>query len=211
MQTIKIAIIEDEKTIRESLHLFLGEHPGFEVLMAAGSVEAFLQFLKENSKDHPDIILLDIQLPGMTGVEGISWIKEKVPLAEIIMLTTFEDVESIFSALREGACSYLSKRTSLSSIREAILVVSRGGSYMSPSIARKVIQHFNPAQKTKADLTPRQRQIALCIVDGLSYREIAEKLFISIDTVRTHIKKIYRQLDVKSKTELIKKSLNDEL
>lgn len=210
MKTIKIAIVEDEKAIRESLHTFLGEHPDFEVLTAAASVESFLQFLKDNLKDIPDIILLDIQLPGMTGVEGISWIKKKVPSSEIIMLTTFEDVESIFNALREGACSYLSKRTSLVGIREAILVVSRGGSYMSPSIARKVIQHFNPAQKKKSDLTPRQRQIALCIVDGLSYREIAEKLFISIDTVRTHIKKIYRQLDVKSKTELIKKSLKDE-
>lgn len=211
METIKLAIVEDEKAIRESLHTFLGEHPGFEVLTSAPSVETFLQYLKDNPRETPQIILLDIQLPGMTGVEGISWIKEKAPHTEIIMLTTFEDVESIFNALREGACSYLSKRTSLVGIREAIIVVSRGGSYMSPSIARKVIQHFNPAQKKKSNLTPRQRQIALCIVDGLSYQEIADKLFISIDTVRTHIKNIYKALDVKSKTELIKKSLNDEL
>lgn len=211
MKTIKLAIIEDEKAIRDSLRTFFGEHPGFEVTSASASVEDFLQGLKNRPKETPEIMLLDIQLPGMTGVEGISWIKKKIPEVEIIMLTTFENVENIFNALREGACSYLSKRSSLTNIRDAVTAVSRGGSYMSPSIARKVVQHFNPSDKKKAKLTPRQRQIALCIVDGLSYQEIGDKLFISIDTVRTHIKKIYKLLDVNSKTELIKKSLKDEL
>lgn len=211
MKTIKLAIIEDEKVIRESLYAFLSENPNFDIRWVQDSVEGFLRELKERNKDVPDLVLLDINLPGMTGIEGISWIKKKAPEAEIIMLTTFEDVDSIFNALREGACSYLSKRTSLVDIQEALITVSRGGSYMSPSVARKVIQHFNPVKKKEYNLTPRQRQIVQGITNGQSYQEIADQLFISIDTVRSHIKKIYKALEVSSKAELIKKSLKGEI
>lgn len=211
MANTTLAIVEDEKVVRESLHTFLTNDPNLEVLWVEASVEAMLDSLQAKKPSLPDIILLDINLPGMTGIEGISWLKAKAPLADIVMLTTFEDEDSIFSALREGACSYLSKRTSLAGIRDALLVVKNGGSYMSPSIARKVIGHFNPAKNKKERLTPRQKQIVQGIVEGLSYQEIGEKLFISIDTVRSHIKKIYQQLNLNSKTELIKKSLKGEI
>jgi DNA-binding NarL/FixJ family response regulator len=128
------------------------------------------------------------------------------------MLTTFEEEDKIFKALCAGAVSYISKRTPLTKIEEAIFTIFRGGSYMSPSIARKVISHFNPKPKnTKTQLTSRQSQIVQGIVDGLSYKMIADKHIISIDTVRDHIKKIYRLLEINSKSELIKKSLDEDL
>ena len=211
MKSIQLAIVEDKAVVRENLYLFLTETARFEVPWCEASVEAFLQKLQDSKPHVPDIILLDIQLPGMSGIEGISWILERAPNADIIMLTTFEDEDSIYTALREGASSYLSKRSSLSDIQEAIHVVSRGGSYMSPSIARKVIQHFKSGRIDQDILTPRQRQIVQGITDGLSYQEVADKLFISLDTVRAHIKNIYKLLNIKSKAELIRKSLKGEI
>ena len=118
---------------------------------------------------------------------------------DIIMLTTFEDNDSIYKALCAGACSYLSKKTPLKKIKEAIEVVHKGGSYMSPSIARKVVNTFAPKQNKSNLLTPRQKDIVAGIVDGKSYKMIANDLFVSIDTVRTHIKNIYKTLEINSK------------
>ncbi|MFQ5448049.1 MAG: response regulator, partial [Saprospiraceae bacterium] len=203
MKRTSLAIVEDDPIIRESLSTFLGEDPRFELQLLAVSVEDFLTDLQANPGLTPSIILLDIQLPGISGIEGIPLIKEQLPGADIIMLTTFEESETIFAALCAGACSYLSKRVSLLQIRDAILIVSRGGSYMTPSIARKVVEHFSPKpQKTQSPLTPRQHDIAQCLVDGLSYKMVADRLGISIDTVRTHIKNIYNVLEINSKGEL---------
>jgi DNA-binding NarL/FixJ family response regulator len=123
------------------------------------------------------------------------------------MLTTFEDNEKIFAALCAGAVSYLSKQSSLASIYDCISTVASGGSYMSPGIARKVIQHFTPTTKTINPLTTRQQEIVSAIVDGLSYKMVGDKLGISLDTVRTHIMQIYRELNINSKGELIKWAL----
>lgn len=208
METITLAIVEDDPVVRKSLITFLGGNPQFELQLAATSVENFLERLKDDPLLSPQIILLDIQLPGLNGIEGIPLIFSRLPQADIIMLTTFEDSEKIFSALCAGACSYLSKRVSLVKIQEAILTVSRGGSYMTPSIARKVVQHFTPKPKKKASpLTERQRDIVQGIVDGLSYKLVADRLGISIDTVRTHIKHIYRTLNINSKGELIRRAM----
>jgi DNA-binding NarL/FixJ family response regulator len=199
-----IAIIEDDPLIQESLVSILGVHPGLNIAHMTDSVESFLHNIKK-SNAHPDIILLDINLKGMSGLDGIPFLREQLPEVDVIVLTTFEDRDKIFKALCAGACSYLSKQTSIKDILHAVLTVKNGGSYMSPSIARKIVNHFAPAPEEKA-LSPRQQQIVQAIVDGKSYKQIAADLFLSIDTIRSHIKKIYRALEVNSKAELIKKT-----
>lgn len=207
-----MAIIEDDPVIRKNLEAFMGANPAIVVRYAADSVEAFIQKVGEDHhQTEVDIVLLDIGLPGMSGLEGIGPIKRLLSTADIIMLTTYEEEETIFKALCAGAVAYLSKRTPLSKIQEALFVIHRGGSYMSPSIARKVVAYFAPAQQEKASLTDRQLQIVQGVVDGLSYKLIADKYMISIDTVRDHIKKIYRALNINSKSELVKKALKGEL
>ena len=209
MKPIPLAIVEDDPIIRESLRTFLGGDPQFDLLYTAVSIEDFLQALETDARIVPAVILLDIQLPGMSGIEGIPSIKKLRPGVDVIMLTTFEESDKIFAALCAGACSYLSKRVSLVTIRDAILTVHRGGSYMSPSIARKVVEHFTPAPKKEdGPLTQRQKEIVDCIVNGLSYKMTADKLGISLDTVRTHIKHIYQVLEINSKGELIRRSLD---
>lgn len=212
METIKLCIIEDDAVIRESLENYFGVNPSIKINLVAHSMEDF--FEKANNALSLDInlVLLDIGLPGISGIEGIRHIRQKLPEADIVMLTTFEEDENIFKALCAGACSYISKRTSLIKVQEALFVVHRGGSYMSPSIARKIALHFMPKEKNKDDvLSPRQKQIVDALVDGLSYKLIADKLCISIDTVRDHIKRIYRALEVNSKAEVIRKSLDGEI
>lgn len=212
MKTITLTIVEDDPIVRESLHTFFGGNPQFEVLAIANSVEDFLKMLGDTPLLQPSILLLDIQLPGMTGIAGIPIIKKALPDLSIIMLTTFEDSEKIFAALMAGACSYLSKQTPLAKIKEAVLTVSNGGSYMSPSIARKVVEHFAPKpKKDSPTLTERQQEIVQGIVDGLSYKMIAARLDLSIDTVRTHIMHIYRALNINSKGELIKQALDGRI
>ena len=211
MQPIYLAIIEDEPLVRKSLYTYLTEHPSIDIQLMADSIEEFLQLLDGNPTA-PSILLLDINLPGKTGIEGIPAIKAKLPELDIIMLTTFEESDKIFSALCAGACSYLSKRSSLKTIKETVLTVSQGGSFMSPSIARKIAEHFNPKkQSDKTSLTNRQQDIVRGLVDGLSYKMIAARHEISIDTVRTHIKHIYKALQINSKAELIRKSLDGEI
>ncbi|HSF88571.1 MAG TPA: response regulator transcription factor [Saprospiraceae bacterium] len=209
MKPIPLAIVEDDPIIRESLRTFLGGDPQFDLLYTADSIEDFLKALETDARIVPAVILLDIQLPGMSGIEGIPSIKKLRPGVDVIMLTTFEESEKIFAALCAGACSYLSKRVSLVTIRDAILTVHRGGSYMSPSIARKVVEHFAPVPKKEdGPLTQRQQEIVDCIVNGLSYKMTADQLGISLDTVRTHIKHIYQVLEINSKGELIRRSLD---
>ncbi len=209
MKPITLAIVEDDPIIRESLRTFLGGDPQFDLLYTAVSMEDFLQALEIDPRIVPSVIMLDIQLPGQTGIEGIPAIKKLRPGVDIIMLTTFEESEKIFAALCAGACSYLSKRVSLVTIRDAIVTVHRGGSYMSPSIARKVVEHFAPMpKKEEGPLTSRQQEIVDCIVNGLSYKMAADKLGISLDTVRTHIKHIYQILEINSKGELIRRTID---
>ncbi|MEM5564055.1 response regulator transcription factor [Psychroserpens sp. AS72] len=210
MNTIKLAIIEDDKLIQESLNDFFDAQPHIDCLQISASVEDFIKVIL-SSENVPDIILLDINLLGMSGIKGIPLILNELPKVDIIMLTTFEDHDSIYKALCAGACSYLSKKTPLKKILEAVEVVNNGGSYMSPSIARKIINSFAPKHNHSDVLTPRQKDIVAGIVDGKSYKMIANDLFVSLDTVRSHIKNIYKALEINSKAELIKKSYNNEL
>jgi DNA-binding NarL/FixJ family response regulator len=210
MKHINLAIIEDDLVVQESLNDFFEALPNIECLLISSSVESFLKALPELNKT-PDILLLDINLLGMSGIDGIPLLLNEMPKIDIIMLTTFEDNDSIFKALCAGACSYLSKKTPLKKIREAVEVVYDGGSYMSPSIARKIVNKYAPKRNQSSSLTPRQKEIVNEIVAGKSYKMIAEDLFVSLDTVRSHIKNIYKALEINSKAELIRKSYDNEI
>lgn len=204
-----LSLIEDDSNIRESLESYISKKSLVEILSVSSSVQEFLELRLQND---PEILLLDIGLPGMSGVEGIPLILAKYPKLNIIMLTTYEEDEIIFSALGAGATSYISKRTPLSKIVEAIDIVEKGGSYMSPSITKKVTRHFiKKEQPSSSKLSIRQLEIVKYMVNGLTYSEIAEKCFISINTVRFHVKKIYSILNIKSKAVLIKRYLDNEL
>ena len=209
---IKVGIVEDNVKIRDLIQRFLDMQENLSCKAAMDSVEDMLEYMEKN--DSPDVMLMDIQLPGMSGIEGISIIKEKYPEVEIIMLTVYHDSHKIFNSLMAGASGYLLKHTSLPEIKESIETLASGGAPMSPQIARKVIQHFSDKQKVKkpeSNLTPREQDIVNGLVDGLSYKLIADRFDISIDTVRAHIRNIYKKLHVNSKAEVIAKSLKGEI
>lgn len=207
-----VGIVEDNKKIRDLIQRYLDMQDELACPVAVESVEEMLEFLEEHEK--PRVILMDIQLPGMSGIKGIGLIKEKYPEIDIIMLTVYHDSHKIFKALRAGASGYLLKHTSLPEIKESILNLIDGGAPMSPQIARQVINHFQenaPKKNPDSDLTPREHDIVNGLVDGLSYKMIADRYDISIDTVRAHIRNIYRKLHVNSKAEVIAKSLKGEI
>lgn len=208
--SIKLAIIEDDATIRNSLCEFFGSQSNISIVLASYSVEEFLEAVVGITKE-PTVLLLDINLPGISGVDGIPIIKKAFPDLDIIMLTTFEETDVIFKALSNGACSYISKRVPLKTIGEAVTIVSEGGAYMSPSIARNVANHYMPKTTNDRLLTDRQMSVVNGIVSGKSYKMIADDLFVSIDTVRSHIKNIYKVLEINSKAELMRKSFNNQL
>lgn len=207
-----VGIVEDNKKIRDLIQRYLDMQDELKCPVAVDTVEEMLEYLKEHP--HPNVILMDIQLPGMSGIKGIGLIKEKYPDIDIIMLTVYHDSHKIFNALRAGASGYLLKHTSLPEIKESILKLIDGGAPMSPQIARKVINHFQenaPKKNPESDLTPREHDIVNGLVDGLSYKMIADRYDISIDTVRAHIRNIYKKLHVNSKAEVIAKSLKGEI
>lgn len=211
---ITVGIVEDDKDIRTGIQKYLNHQPDVLCELAAESVEEFLA--KARAHEFPDVILSDIGLPGMSGIDGMRLIKEGHPDVDIIMLTVYNDWQKIFDSLRAGASGYLTKNTPLAEIKKAIETVRAGGSVMSPEIARKVMEHFSaPAtlQKQTPDsiLTPKEREIVIGLVDGLSYKMIADRMGISIDTIRFHIKNIYKKLHVNSKAEVISKSLRGEI
>ena len=207
-----VGIVEDNKKIRDLIQRYLDMQDDLSCPVAVESVEEMIDYLEEHPS--PDVILMDIQLPGMSGIKGIGLIKEKYDDIDIIMLTVYHDSHKIFNALRAGASGYLLKHTSLPEIKESILKLLDGGAPMSPQIARKVINHFQenaPQKDSDSDLTPREHDIVNGLVDGLSYKMIADRYSISIDTVRAHIRNIYKKLHVNSKAEVIAKSLKGEI
>ena len=208
---ISVAIVEDDTFIRDSLREFVENDPEFICLTAKESVESFLSVL--SSENLPDVILMDIGLPGMSGISGIKLVKGRFPGINILMLTIYNDSNRIFQSLCAGASGYLLKNTPFTEIKTAIKIVHEGGSFMSPQIARKVIDFFQEDKKKKKHslLTKKEKEIVLGLVDGLSYKMIADKAFITIETVRSHIKNIYKKLQVHSKAEVIKKSLSGEI
>jgi RNA polymerase sigma factor (sigma-70 family) len=200
-----LAIIEDIAAIRKSIASYLDAQEDCKVLAACESVEAFLAL--ETSIGEPDVILSDIGLPGMNGIEGIKLFKKKYPKAEIIMLTVFQDEEHIYKALCAGATGYLLKSTPLPQIKESIINIGLGEVPMSKAVARKVLEHFNPKRTydtAEDELSAREKQVMQAIVEGLSYKMIAARLNTSVETVRTQVKSIYKKLHVNSQEEAIR-------
>jgi DNA-binding NarL/FixJ family response regulator len=201
----KVSIVEDDVSIRNGIIRFIKMQEEFRFIQSYGSVEEYLA----GDDEIPDVLLLDIELPGMTGLEGLFHIKQKHPNTEILMLTVYEDKERIFKALQAGAGGYLLKNTSLPKIRSSILEALDGGAPMSPLIAKKVLSFFtkDTQQTTSASeeqLTTREIEVARSLIDGNTYKQVAYYLHISPGTVKQHIKNIYRKLEVNSRVQLIK-------
>ena len=201
---INIVIIEDDKVICNSLNTLLNIQPEMMVVGSFGSIEG-IRTIQKSDTITPNVILLDIILPGKSGILGIKHIKELWPDAVIIMFSVMDDNESIFQSLCEGAVGYLTKDFSTESLVKAIADVADGKGIMSPSIARKVAEYFHPKRKLEEKLTPREIDIVHGITQGLSYKMLADKLTISIDTVRKHIKNVYKKLEINSKAQLMHK------
>ncbi|CAM2069487.1 Response regulator transcription factor [Sulfidibacter corallicola] len=212
-KTLIVAMVEDDEEIRENLLDYFELVEDIDCVLAVDSMEVWNW--ESRNLAQPDVVLMDIGLPGMNGIQGTRLLKERHPDIDVVMLTVSEDPESIFEALCAGASGYLLKSTPFDQIRSLLLTIRDGGAPMSPRIALKVVQHFHPKrtpiEKPKSVLTGREKEVALALVDGLSYKQVAERLHISIGTVYTHIKNIYKKLHINSKAELIKKSYKGEL
>ena len=206
--SIKVAIVEDSDEVRENLSLLINTTDGFECIESFNSCEVALKILPNKKTD---VVLMDINLIGVNGIECTRKLKELIPETQIIMLTVYEDTDSIFESLKAGASGYLLKRTSTDKILKAIDEVYKGGSPMSNQITRRVVQSFQKPLHTNMEelnLSKREMEILDCLSKGYRYKEIAEILFISIDTVRSHIRKIYEKMHVRSRTEAVIKFLN---
>ncbi|GJM33707.1 MAG: DNA-binding response regulator [Saprospiraceae bacterium] len=204
---IEVGIIEDDKDIREHLGLLIDEHPDFSCNKLFYNVESALDALLIHP---PDVLLLDITLAeGMDGIQGVSLFVEKEAPFEIIMFSVHQDDEKVFQSLCAGACGYLTKNTPIPKILSAIKEAHHGGAPMSMQIARMVVQSFR--SKQKPDLSPREKDVLIELCNGKSYKKVGECLFISQDTVRTHIRNIYRKLKVNSKAGAVAKALKERL
>jgi DNA-binding NarL/FixJ family response regulator len=206
---IHLAIIEDDALVRNHLAAFFSQQEDIRCLLVAGSAELF--FAEAAKLPRLDIVLSDIGLPGMDGIEAIQLIKKQFPEVAIVMLSVYADSDRIFKALCAGAVGYLQKDTPLEEVLEAVKLIQKGGSIMSPAIARKVVEYFAPKRTYNEPLTAKEQQVIGAMVDGLSYKMIAARLGIALETVRQHIKNIYRKLQVNSKGEVIVKSLRGEI
>jgi len=202
---ISISIIEDQAGTRTMLAKLFNQPPQLRCLGAYGSGEEALTGI---IRDQPDVALVDINLPGMSGIECVRQLKIEMPKLQILMLTTYEESDLIFSSLRAGANGYLLKTMSAAELIDAVLQVRQGGAPMSLQIARKVVAHFHGNRRGSGkmeELTSRENEVLFLLSKGLMYKEIADKLAISMSTVRTHIHTIYEKLHVQSRTEAVVK------
>jgi len=210
-QQIHTAIVEDDRATREGLCLLIDGTPGYHCVGSYRSVE---EALRPRSSQSPDVLLLDIHLPGMLGSEGVRVLKEKYPELQILMLTIYAEQDLVFESICNGACGYLLKKTPPAKLLEAIREAHEGGAPMSPEIARKVVKLFQktgPPPKTDDQLTPQETRLLKLLSEGNSYQSAGELLHISINTVRNHIRSIYEKLHVHSKSEAVSKALRGRL
>jgi len=202
---IKIAIVEDDKTTREGLETIINLVPGFRCVCACETAEEALLALPLLK---PEVVLMDIQLPKMSGVECVAQLKELLPQVQVVMVTVYEDPDRIFRALRAGASGYLLKRSSPDQVVNAIRDVQQGGVPMSSQIARKVVAYFQEREAVTADvekLSGREREVLDLVIQGFSNKEIVAELSITLESVRWHLKHIYQKLHVHSRTEVVLK------
>jgi DNA-binding NarL/FixJ family response regulator len=204
---ISVSIVDDEKKLCESIADFLNGSTGFRCVSIYGSAEAALRNLPA---DRPDVVLMDINMHGMNGIECVRRLKILAPQIQIVMLTVYDDTEQIFKALAAGATGYLLKRHEPEELLQAIRDVQAGGSPMSNSIARKVVASFQKASEVGEQenlLTSKEQEVLDCLARGLAYKQIGGELGISINTIRTHLRHIYEKLHVQSRTEAVAKYL----
>jgi len=197
----RVAIVEDNKTTREGLATIVNLSNDFRCICTCSTAEEALQVLPQHE---PDIVLMDIQLPNMSGVDCVARLKQLIPSAKAIMVTVYEDPDRIYSALRAGAYGYLLKRSTPEEVLGAMREVQQGGGAMSGEIARKVIGYFREQAETTTaveNLTAREREVLELVVQGLSNKEIADRLCVTVAAVRFHLKHIYQKLHVHSRTE----------
>ncbi len=207
MKPIRIALVEDDSEIRQTTSLILKTETGFEL---TGVYENGKQFLDALEMNRPDVVLMDIQMPQMNGIETVQKAAELYPEIQYLMCTVFEDHDSIFESLKAGATGYILKNTPVNKLFDAIREIYAGGSPMSAQIARMVIRTFNSKEKPGtidlSILSDREKEVLELLADGLLYKEIGEQLFISIGTVRQQIHNIYKKLQVQNRTEAINKA-----
>ncbi len=210
---IRVAVVEDDAGLRESLRLLIGGTRGFAWAGGYRSAEEALARLGVEASA-PDVLLMDIHLPGMPGSEAVRLVREAQPSVAVLMLSVYEGEEPIFSSLCNGASGYLTKKTAPTKLLEAIRDVKEGGSPISPEIARKVISAFRdavPAPPPEHDLTPQEVRLLRLLADGASYQAAGDRLGITINTVRNHVRSIYEKLHVSSKSAAVSKGLKDRI
>jgi len=211
MANISVAVVEDHPDLRNSLTLILNGTPGFSCVGSYLNCEALFE---EFTAIEPEVILMDIGLPGMSGIEGVRKVKALRDATKVLMQTIYEDDEQVFRAMCAGADGYLLKKSSPVEILQAIEQVVAGGIPMTPSVARQVIEMFRdfaPKIQDVQHLTPREHELLRSLAEGLDYKQIAERHFISVDTVRNHIRHIYEKLQVHSKSEAVSKAFRQRL
>ena len=210
-EIIRVSIVEDHKSLREGMEWMLGSSVGYNCIGAFGSCEDALAHWEKQPLADGDVVLMDFGLPGMSGTQGARQIKERFPEAQVIMLTMREDTDIIMEAIQAGAVGYLLKSTPPSDILQAIQTVTEGGSSLSGPVAMRILEQFQSSKQSarqEFNLSDREMQILNGLVNGLTYKMLAEDLFISIDTVRSHIKKLYEKLHVHSRNEAVAVAVN---
>lgn len=206
-----VVIFEDNKHLRESLQLLIASSDKFECIGAFPDTRNVLAVV---NKLMPDIIVTDIEMPVMDGIKATRLIKNKFPDIPILILTVFDDSERIFQSLQAGGNGYLLKNSSPDEILNALTEVYNGGSALSPAVTRKVIQYFQasaPVQQTNYHLTAKEKELLQCLVQGMSYKMIADAMMISFETVKSHIKNVYRKLHVSSNSEAVAKAIKQKI
>jgi DNA-binding NarL/FixJ family response regulator len=211
---IKVAIIEDQPTIREGLAVLIGGTDGFRCTGSYGSMEEALKKISLKAEGVPDVALLDIGLPGMSGIEGIGLLRERYPAMPVLMLTVYKDDDRIFKAICAGARGYLLKKTPPARLLESLREVVGGGAPMSPEVARRVLelfQQFHPPDHVDYRLTPHELRLLKLLVEGHNYKTAAKEVGTTVHAVSFHMKNIYEKLEVHTKSEAVAKALRDHI
>ena len=211
MSGIKVVLFDDSDSLRDSVTMLLQDAADYTL---AGSYSHCLDAIQNIKDTKPDVVIMDIDMPGMDGIEGVKLIRKSFPNIQILMLTVFDNDEKVFAAIKAGAGGYILKNAEPQHLLQAISEVYNGGAPMTPGIARKVLHQFQtmlPEEEKDYHLSAREKEVLSLLVNGLSYKMIADKLHITYDTVRAHMKKIYEKLHVASMTEAVSKAINQKI